>query len=266
MVQNGLNKIHIKDYDLDFIKWGHGNKNLIMIPGLSYIMIPAQVERRKKFSEVYADEFTCFYPERKPNLPYGYTTEQMAEDVFDFICALGLKEVFVQGFSQGGMIGQWLAINHPEIVKALVLTVTLYKPNDMIKQTLVWANEIEEGKPYDALQRMQNDSYSNIWLDVHKDDEIELPPQNARRPADQYKIMAKACTSHNAFNRLSEIKCPVLINGGWNDKVVSGEASIEMSLALKCDTVMYEKLGHGLYEEDLIYHERVFSWLKTHAN
>lgn len=127
-------------------------------------------------------------------------------------------------------------------------------------------NEIEEGKPYDALQRMQNDSYSNKWLDIHKDDEIELPPQNARRPADQYKIMAKACTSHNAFNRLSEIKCPVLINGGWNDKVVSGEASIEMSLALKCDTVMYEKLGHGLYEEDLIYHERVFSWLKTHAN
>lgn len=47
MVQNGLNKIHIKDYDLDFIKCGHGNKNLIMIPGLSYIMIPAQVERRK---------------------------------------------------------------------------------------------------------------------------------------------------------------------------------------------------------------------------
>lgn len=139
MVQNGLNKIHIKDYDLDFIKWGHGDKNLIMIPGLSYIMIPAQVERRKKFSEIYADEFTCFYPERKPNLPYGYTTEQMAEDVFDFIGALGLKEVFVQGFSQGGMIGQWLAINHPEIVKALVLTVTLSKPNDMIKQTLVWA-------------------------------------------------------------------------------------------------------------------------------
>ena len=50
MVQNGLNRINIKDYELDFIKWGSGDKNLIMIPGLSYIMIPAQVERRKKFS------------------------------------------------------------------------------------------------------------------------------------------------------------------------------------------------------------------------
>lgn len=261
MFAQGLNSVKVKDYELPFIKYGHGEKNLLMIPGLSYIMIPAQTERRKAFSKTYAEEFTCYYPERRPNITPGYTTEEMAEDIFDFCEALGIKEACVQGFSQGGMIAQWLAINHPELVKAAVLTVTLSKPNDSIRETEHWTNLLKSEDDEAALKYMRNISYSDEWLSIHKDDPVEPVDSKHCRAIDQYEIMSDACVSHNAFDRLHEIKCPVLVNGGWKDHVVSGQASIEIASELKCDLHMYAKLGHGLYEEDVSYHARVFDWL-----
>ena len=261
MINDGLNTIQIKDYSVPFIKYGHGNKPIIMIPGLSYIMIPGQVERRKLNSEPYTNEFTCYYIERRPNLHEGYSTRQMAEDVYDFICALGLKQVYVQGVSQGGMIAQWLAIDHPEVVKALVLTVTMSKPNETIKETTKWLKILKSGDPKGALEYMQKGSFSKKWLEEHKFDPIELPSEEAARPLDQYEILQKACLTHNCYLGLSNIKCPTLVNGGWEDGVVSGEASIEIAEKLKCDLHMDAGLGHGLNEEDPNYHKRVCEWL-----
>lgn len=260
-MQDGLNYIDIKDYSLPFIKYGNGKKNLIFIPGLSYIMIPAQVERRAEFSKPYENEFTCYYPERRPNLKVGATTEDMADDLKDFIDALGLGEVYVAGFSQGGMIAQWLAIKYPEVVKAIVLTVTLSKPNESIKETQKWFEYLKED-PERGLRYMRDGSYSEDWLAVHGDEPVVVPPAEQCRPLDQYEICEKACLTHNAYDRLHEINCPALVVGGWCDQVVSGQASIEISEALHCDTIMYSELGHGLYEEAAEdYHNRVFNWL-----
>ena len=264
MIKDGLNTIQIKDYSVPFIKFGRGDEPIIMIPGLSYIMVPAQLERRRAESETYANDFACYYVERRPNLKEGYTTRQMAEDVYDFICALGLKQVCVQGVSQGGMIAQWLAIDHPEVVKALVLTVTLSKPNETINETTKWLEILKSGDAKQALTYMQKGSFSKKWLEEHKNDPIVLPPPESARPLDQYEILQRACLTHNSYLGLSNIKCPTLVNGGWEDGVVSGHASVEIAEKLKCDLHMDTGLGHGLNEEDVNYHTRVCEWLLSH--
>lgn len=258
----GLNYIHIKDYDLPYLEYGEGPRALIFVPGLSYIMIPAQVERRAEFSKTYAQEFTCYYPDRRPNLEPGATTEDMAQDLIDFIDALGLDEVYIAGFSQGGMIAQWAAIKWPARVRALVLTVTLSRPNECIKETGKWFDLLKNESPEVALKYMQDKSFSDEWLEAHKNIPVVAPAPELCRDLDQYEILELACQTHNAYDRLSEIKCPTLVVGGWCDCVVSGQASIEISEALHCDTIMYSKLGHGLYEEANDYHARVFAWLK----
>ena len=265
MIEDGLHTIRIKNYELDFLKFGSGKKPLIMIPGLSYIMLSGQVARRQKISEKYANDFTCYYPERRSSLNSGYTTREMAQDVYDFTQALNLKNVSVQGFSQGGMIGQWLAIDHPELVKALVLTVTLAKPNATIKETKKWLELLKRKGPKVALKHMQDNSYSDMWLEQHKNDPIILPPKNSRRALDQYEILEEACQTHDAFEQLEKIKCPTLVNGGWCDCVVSGESSVEIARKIHCDLWMFNNLGHGLYEEDPNYHKRVFEWLVLHT-
>ncbi len=50
--------------------------------------------------------------------------EKMADHCFTFCQALGLKTVNVVGFSLGGMIAQQLALDHPQLVRRLILLGT----------------------------------------------------------------------------------------------------------------------------------------------
>lgn len=263
-VKDGLNTIRISDYDLSFIKFGSGKSSLVFIPGLAYVMMPAQVERRRAYAEHYSDEFTCYFVERRPNLVKGSTTRQMAEDVFDFISAIGLEKAYVEGTSQGGMIAQWLAIDHQEVVQALVLTVTLSKPNEEIKVTSKWFQTLKEQGGGVALKEMARDAYSERWLKEHGNEPVEVPPKEFARPLDQYEILQKACLTHNSYDELNKIKCPTFVIGGWKDKVVSGMASVEIAEKLHCDIHMSDELGHALDEEDPLYHQRVKEWLLQH--
>lgn len=57
--------------------------------------------------------------------PVGaYTLEQLADDVRGLLDALGIKRTHYVGLSMGGMIGQTLALRHPEVVDRLVLCDT----------------------------------------------------------------------------------------------------------------------------------------------
>ena len=52
------------------------------------------------------------------------TIEAVADDAYDFIAALGLRQIDVFSFSLGGMIAQDLVVKHPDLVRKLVLTGT----------------------------------------------------------------------------------------------------------------------------------------------
>ena len=256
-MKDGLHTVHIRDYDATFLKFGDGPLPAVFIPGLAYITLPAQEERRREYAQHYAPEFTCYFIERRPNLTEGYTTRQMAEDVFDFICALNLEKVYVEGTSQGGMIAQWLAIDHPEVVEKLVLTVTLSRPNEEIKTTSKWLRVLKTQGGEAALKEMARDAYSERYLKLHGADPFEAPPAEFARPLDQYEILQKACLTHNSYDELDKIQCPTFVIGGWKDRIVSGMASVDIAEKLHCDLHMCDELGHALDEEDPLYHKRV---------
>ncbi len=52
------------------------------------------------------------------------TIEEAAADAYAFISALGFEKIDVFSFSMGGMIAQDLVVDHPELVRRLVLTGT----------------------------------------------------------------------------------------------------------------------------------------------
>lgn len=53
-----------------------------------------------------------------------YTLEQLAEDACALLAALAISRTHFVGLSMGGMIGQLLALTHPEVVRSLVLCDT----------------------------------------------------------------------------------------------------------------------------------------------
>jgi 3-oxoadipate enol-lactonase len=56
--------------------------------------------------------------------PGAYTLEQLAEDARALLAALGVERTHYVGLSMGGMIGQALALRHPEMLRSLVLCDT----------------------------------------------------------------------------------------------------------------------------------------------
>lgn len=82
------------------------------------------------------------------------------------------------------------------------------------------------------------------------------------KDADRFVSLAKACLSCDTYDDLDKIKCPVLVLGGRQDKIVTGAASEEIAQRLGCDLHMYDDMGHAAYEEAKDFNRVVYAFLK----
>jgi pimeloyl-ACP methyl ester carboxylesterase len=267
MFYNAKNEnIKFDETDCDYISFGTGDENLIMLPGVGDgfktargIAVP--------FAFMYsgfAKEFKVYVFSRRNNLPDEFSTADMADDIDRIMEIIGIKTASVFGVSQGGMISQQLAIRHPDKVKKLVLAVTASRPNELMKEALEsWINMAD------------NDDYAGIMLDTAKrsytgkylERGIRMNALLARmKPKDysRFMILCRSCMEHDVYDRLSEISCPTLIVGADSDLVLGGEASVEMYDRINDSTLyMYEGYSHGVYEQAKDFNGRVMDYLKN---
>lgn len=134
----GLNAINgcltLTSGEMDYIRFGNGKLTMVMLPGVGDGLKTVK-GMALPFAMMYrplARHFTVYVFSRRRELPEHMTTREMAADLNEALEALGLEESAVVGVSQGGMIAQWLAIDHPEKVGKLVLVVTTSRPNGTI--------------------------------------------------------------------------------------------------------------------------------------
>ena len=122
--------------EMDYIRFGSGKRVLLMLPGVGDGLATVK-GLAVPFALMYralAKDFTVYVFSRRVHLPRHMTTRDMAEDVNEAMEKLGLAGAAVVGVSQGGMIAQWLALDHPDKVAKLVLTVTLSRSNDTVRE------------------------------------------------------------------------------------------------------------------------------------
>lgn len=259
--------VKIDDTEMDYIVFGSGSRNLIMLPGVGdglRTVKGAAVPMAFMYRQ-YAKDYRVYIFSRRKEMPRGFNTRDMAGDVYLVMKQLGIPEAYVVGVSQGGMISQYLAIDYPEVVKKLVLVVTLSKQNEVIHQVI--GNWMEMAKHGD---------YKNIMLDTAEKSYSESYLRKARRmyaflgrvgkpkSFERFLVMAAACLTHDAHEELDQIICPTLIIGGKEDKIVTGEASLELAERIAGSSLhMYENWGHGLYEEAPDFLTRITDFLEV---
>ena len=112
--------------NIDYISFGSGAKNLVLLPGLGDSLcdirglgLPMSVAYR-----TFTKEYTVYMFGRKHGLPKGSTTRDMARDQAEAMDLLGIERADIFGVSMGGMIAQHFAAEYPELVEKLVLVVT----------------------------------------------------------------------------------------------------------------------------------------------
>jgi pimeloyl-ACP methyl ester carboxylesterase len=95
-----------------------------------------------------ARHFTVYAVNRKPGLPAGSTIEDLAGHYAQAIAHEFPGPVCVEGVSTGGSIAQQFAIDHPRLVRRLVLAVTACRLSpDGREAQRRFAELIERGRP-----------------------------------------------------------------------------------------------------------------------
>ncbi len=259
---NGL--AHLPTGDMDYIRFGRGQKTLIMIPGVGDGLKTVK-GMALPFAFLYRSlsrDFTVYVFSRRRNLASGMTTRDMAEDVNLAMESLRLSSAALVGVSQGGMIAQWLALDHPERVEKLVLTVTLCRPNDTIRDVIArWTTMAEQGDYRGIMLDTAERSYSEKRLKASRLEYKLLGSIGRPKSFERFLIQARSCVTHDTLDRLNEIHCPTLVIGGHTDRIVTGAASEEIAAQIPgCRLHMYDQFGHGLYEEAPDFLQRVHTF------
>jgi pimeloyl-ACP methyl ester carboxylesterase len=160
--------------------------------------------------------------------PGRLTYEQMAEDVNALLEELGLKQIYVLGWSDGGIIGLLLAINHPDKVGKLAIMGANLDPEGACDWARAWV--LQQEKETDA--RLAKGDVSQPWS-IYKQ-LLDLLGKQPKIPVE----------------KLKSISAPTLVMAGDKD-VIRDEHTLQIFHALpKAHLCIFPGATHMIPQED----------------
>jgi pimeloyl-ACP methyl ester carboxylesterase len=201
------------------------------------------------------------------------TVAAMGANAIVLIRALGLKEVDVLGFSIGGLVGQEITLQAPDLVRRLVLVGTgpragesmdtgtpegkeifggTYKdPDDLWLRVQFTPSEASQAKGREFIKRFRLRS-------ENRDPEVTQEAALAQRAA----IGEWGAKRDRAWDYLKAIKQPTLVVGGSNDVIITTVNSFILQQQLpNAQLIIYPDTGHGSlfqYPELFVRHVSMF--------
>jgi pimeloyl-ACP methyl ester carboxylesterase len=180
--------------------------------------------------------------------------EAMAADAYTFIRALGFDKIDIFSFSLGGMVAQALVVQHPELVRKLVLTGTGPKGGkDMDK--------VARTTYFDVLRATLTRSDPKEFLFFNRDasgkraakafverlgERAEDRDAPIRIKAFHTQLTAIKKWGRAAPDDLSKLTQPTLIANGDNDRMVPSVLSEDLHRRIKdSQLIIYPHSGHG---------------------
>jgi 3-oxoadipate enol-lactonase len=176
-----------------------------------------------------------------------YSTRRFAADVVAVLDVLGIERAHVYGTSMGGKVAQWVAIDHPERVGALVLGCT--SPGgpgghvagpDVLRRL--------EGSPEQVRAALTDLMFTPRFVLSHTgpyhvlgDDAM---PPHARRGH------RRASGEHDAWNELGRIGAPTLVLHGTDDRFCPPDNAPGIAGRIRgAELLMIDGARHAYFEE-----------------
>lgn len=155
-----------------------------------------------------------------------YTMEMHADDALAVMDQLGIEKAHFMGISMGGMIGQTLALKHPERVLSLILCDTACQvPEESLP---IWEERIAAAKQY-GMEALVDGTLER-WLSPEFQKKYPAVTQKIRdivvsTPVNGFVGGCRAISGFDVKDRLPRLSLPVLIVVGENDPGTPVEAS-----------------------------------------
>jgi pimeloyl-ACP methyl ester carboxylesterase len=252
--------------EFPYVRIGSGPENLVILPGLTLENEPpsrvAAWTYRFGFGR-FAKNYTVYVINRMRGMPAGYATRDMAAD-----CAAVLEQELgpshLMGFSTGGDVAQYVAIDHPAAVRSLILVVSACRLSEEGRKTCERWLALARGGSWQELRADMasvnvtseaNKRLARAFMKVFGGLVFRIPSD----PSD-FLTTLEADLVHDTAGRLGEISAPTLIIGGTEDPFFSEDTIRETAEKIPDATMrLYEGVGHGVpkerkrrYEEDTL--------------
>ncbi len=151
--------------------------------------------------------------------PVGaYTLEALAEDTVALLAALGIRRTHFVGLSMGGMIGQALALNRPDVLDRLVLADTMSRVPAETQTMWQWRIDTARAEGMAALVDHTVERWFTPACYAAGSDSIDQVRLMVRATAPTgYIGCCEAIRALDFTDRLGEIRIPTLVVVGEQD-------------------------------------------------
>lgn len=196
----------------------------------------------------------------------AYTMKQYANDAADLIDKLGVSRLPVMGVSFGGMVAQELAILHPDKVSKLILACTSSGGEGGSSYPLHKLEELDPEKKLETAIKINDLRITDAWVKENIEDWKKLKELSANRiqyktEPSGFKNQLTAREGHDTSNQLSEIKVPVLLQGGKYDGIAPVKNMEYLHKNIKFSTLKFYEGGHLFLIQDKRAFKDIIEWL-----
>ena len=255
-----------------YVRIGNGPENLVILPGTTLENEPpsrvAAWTYRLGFGR-FARDYTVYVITRRRGMPPGYTTQDMAAD-YAAVLERELGPSHIMGFSTGGEIAQYVAIDHPASVRSLILVVSACRLSEAGREICErWQalaredrwRELRADMASVAVSSETNKRLARAFMRVFGNLVFRVPSD----PSD-FLTTLEADLSHDTTGQLGGISAPTLVVGGNEDPFFSEDLLRETADKIPDATLrVYEGVGHGVPKErKRRYEEDVLAFLGDH--
>ena len=246
-----------------YVKIGNGDKTMLILPGLS---LKSTLSAREAIAANYAvfRNYTIYLFDDRENIKENYTLKQRADDIADEMKECGIKKACVFGASMGGMVGQNLAVYHPELVEKLFLSSTACRSNETSAGVIKTWHDLAQN---DRLDQLIDDMIDHIYAPAIaekygngiKAGMIDTDAAELQR----FVILTEAIMEMDLYDKLNRIQCPVYATAAMGDRVLGVKGTLEIVDHLHCQSYIYGPgYGHGVYDEDPAHPQRILDFFE----
>jgi 3-oxoadipate enol-lactonase len=198
--------------------------------------------------------------------PGPYTISLLAADVLNLLDELGVTSAHFCGISMGGMIGQYLAIHHPERISSLVLSNTATRIGTREKWDRRIQGVMEGGMPA-VLGEVLAGWFSARFRSVHGSIADSLAEALKTTSVQGYIGCCEALRDADLSQLIGRVKAPALIIAGTEDQATTLVASQFLHQEIRGSQLVALKCAHlACVEASAEFTDNLSRFLTTKAS
>jgi 3-oxoadipate enol-lactonase len=186
----------------------------------------------------------------KTESPEGeYSISLFAEDVYQLMKAIRVESAYFLGYSMGGHIALKLAIDHPDLVKALVLANSsgglMMPPPLTSEQRQTTLELLDKGNMKGVAEKMTAGAFSPNFKSKNPTEFNRYMKVKLQNKADGVARLMRILGVPTAAPDLSKVKCPILLIVGKNDRYMGVEQGKHIREAIAGSKLVILPTGHA---------------------